>query len=214
VVRDSVGYVITVSKIITINPDPEVKLIMPNTIDAGVEFQINANISLGTPPYYVSWYVNGSYIGGESTDKLNLTSPGIYNITAVVRDSVGYVITVSKIITIVPPPSLSVNEQTQGNFFQYNTSILLTTTVKGGTDAYYLVYLNGNLIGNYSSTTQMHLNLQNGENNITILAKDLWGKSAEETLMVNSGYNYINIGAVIAGIILIIIIVAIIVKRR
>jgi len=213
-VEDQVGS-LNISKYnFTINPDPEVKLIMPNTIDAGVEFQINANISLGTPPYYVSWYINGSYIGGGSTDKLNLTSPGIYNITAVVRDSVGYVITVSKIITIVPPPSLSVNEQTQGNFFQYNTSILLTTTVKGGTDAYYLVYLNGNLIGNYSSTTQMHLNLQNGENNITILAKDLWGESAEETLMVNSGYNYINIGAVIAGIILIIIIIAIIVKRR
>ncbi|PVU74450.1 thermopsin, partial [Acidianus hospitalis] len=191
-VEDQIGS-LNISKYnFTINPDPEVKLIMPNTsIDAGVEFQINANISLGTPPYYVSWYINGSYIGGESTDKLNLTSPGIYNITAVVRDSVGYVITVSKIITIVPPPSLSVNEQTQGNFFQYNTSILLTTTVKGGTDAYYLVYLNGNLIGNYSSTTHMHLNLQNGENNITILAKDLWGESAEETLMVNSGYNYI-----------------------
>jgi len=57
--------------------------------------------------------------------------------------------------------------------------------------------------------------LQNGENNITLIAKDLWGKTAVKTLIVNSGYNYVGIG-IIAGIILIMVIIVILVisKRK
>ena len=215
-VKDVLGVSSAKSVIIKVNPDPVVELSVPKTtIDSGAEFPVNATVSLGTSPYYISWYINGSYVGNESIKELDLSSIGVYIITVTVRDSAGYIINMSKPVLIVPPPSLSVKEQTQGNFIQYNTSIALSASVNGGTDPYYLIFLNGKLVGNYSSTTQLQFKLQNGENNITLIAKDLWGKTAVKTLIVNSGYNYVGIG-IIAGIILIMVIIVILVisKRK
>jgi len=215
VVKDVLGVSSARSVIIKVNPDPVVELSVPNTtIDSGAEFPVNATVSLGTPPYYISWYINGSYVGNGSIMRLDLNSTGVYIITVTVRDSAGYIINMSKPVSVVPPPSLSVEEQTQGNFVQYNTSITLSVSVNGGTDPYYLIFLNGKLVGNYSSTTQIQLKLQNGENNITLIAKDLWGKTAVKTLIVNSGYNYVNIGIIVGIILIIVIVVALLIGKR
>lgn len=153
-------------------------------------------------------------MGNGSFKELDLSSIGVYIITVTVRDSAGYIINVSKPVSVVSPPSLSVKEQTQGNFIQYNTSITLSASVNGGTNTYYLIFLNGKLVGNYSSTTQLQLKLQNGENNITLIAKDLWGKTAVKTLIVNSGYNYVNIGIIVGIILIIVIVIALLISKR
>lgn len=214
-VKDVLGVSSAKSFIIRVNPDPVVELSVPKTtIDSGAEFPVNATVSLGTPPYYISWYINGSYVGNGSFKELNLSSIGVYIITVTVRDSAGYIINMSKPVSVVPPPSLSVKEQTQGNFIQYNTSITLSASVNGGTNPYYLIFLNGKLVGNYSSTTQLQLKLQNGENNITLIAKDLWGKTAVKTLVVNSGYNFVNIGIIVGIILIIVIVIALLITKR
>ncbi|PVU74739.1 thermopsin [Sulfolobus sp. SCGC AB-777_G06] len=214
-VKDVLGVSSAKSVIIMVNPDPLVELSVPKTtIDSGAEFPVNVTVSLGTPPYYISWYINGSYVGNESIKELDLSSIGVYIITVTVRDSAGYIVNMSKPVSVVPPPSLSVKEQTQGNFIQYNTSITLSASVNGGTDPYYLIFLNGKLIGNYSSTTQNQFKLQNGENNITLIAKDLWGKTAVKTLIVNSGYNYVNIGIIVGIILIIVVVIALLISKR
>ncbi|QIW23808.1 thermopsin [Sulfolobus sp. S-194] len=214
-IKDSLGISSAKSVIIKVNPDPGAELSVPKTtIDSGAEFIVNATVSQGTPPYYIYWYVNGSYVGNGSVKELDLNNIGNYVITVIVRDSAGYIINISRSVSIVPTPSLSVNDQTQGNFIQYNTSITLSASVNGGTNPYYLIFLNGKLVGNYSSTTQLQLRLQNGVNNITIFAKDSWGKTAVKTLIINSGYNYLNIGIIVSVILIIVIIIAIIFIRR
>ncbi|ACP37522.1 thermopsin [Saccharolobus islandicus] len=214
-VKDVLGISSAKSVIIKVNPDPVAELSVPKTvIDSGAEFPVNVTVSLGTPPYYTSWYINGSYVGNGSIKELNLSNIGVYIITVTVRDSASYIINISKSVSIVPPPSLSVKEQTQGNFIQYNTSIALSASVNGGTNPYYLIFLNGKLVGNYSSTTQLQLKLQNGENNITLVAKDLWGKTAVKTLIVNSGYNYVGIGIIVGIILIIVIIVILVISKR
>ena len=202
----------------TINPNPYIStLSYTSETDKGLSEVIKAIGKGGSGSLIYYWYVNNSLVSSGIGDELyNFTPPNIgeYNITVIVKDVLGVTSAKSVIIKVNPPPSLSVEEQTQGNFIQYNTSITLSVSVNGGTDPYYLIFLNGKLIGNYSSTTQIQLKLQNGENNITLIAKDLLGKTAVKTLIVNSGYNYVNIGSIVGIILIIVIVVALLISKR
>jgi thermopsin len=217
-VKDYAGS-INISKYnFTINPNPYIStLSYTSETDKGLWEVIKAIGKGGSGSLIYYWYVNNSLVSSGIGDELyNFTPPSIgeYNITVIVKDVLGVTSAKSVIIKVNPPPSLSVKEQTQGNFIQYNTSLTLSVSVNGGTDPYYLIFLNGKLIGNYSSTTQIQLKLQNGENNITLIAKDLWGKTVVKTLIVNSGYNYVNIGIIVGIILIIVMVVALLISKR
>ncbi|MQL56231.1 thermopsin [Acidianus ambivalens] len=195
--------------------------------DQNFPYIFTINVSGGVLPYKLNVTISNSsgnelsrytYVLFPSVSAyylpLSPLSPGNYTIKIKLTDFNGNSKSYEFPLTINPPPSLSVKEQTQGNFIQYNTSITLSASVNGGTNPYYLIFLNGKLVGNYSSTTQLQLKLQNGENNITLIAKDLLGKTAVITLVVNSGYNYVNIGIIVGIILIIVIIIALLITKR
>lgn len=88
----------------------------------------------GIAPYSYSWQLNGIAIPGETSssyDPPQLTIAGTYRYNCRITDAAGAVAsTVSKVVTIVPDPVVSVAGE--GTFCRFE-SVLLVSTITGGT---------------------------------------------------------------------------------
>lgn len=129
---------------IQINNRPQISLNAQETsIDVGKKLTINYNITGGTPPFNVSYFLNGKNVGTS----LSISKAGTYSLYAHLIDGSGYSTNSSQIsITVNPPPQI--------NLHLNKTTIDLGQTLKihynitGGTGPFNVSYfLNGENVG-------------------------------------------------------------------
>ncbi|MCG3109349.1 Thermopsin [Metallosphaera sp. J1] len=87
--RDGAGFTLSRSVTLVVHPRPQVNFTLQQTsLFLGGALVASSHVIGGTPPYSYTWLLNGRDAGNGS--ELNLTlSPGEYNLTLVVRDSLG-----------------------------------------------------------------------------------------------------------------------------
>jgi thermopsin len=136
------------SEQIQINNQPQISLNVQKTIiDLGQTLTVNYNITGGTPPFIVSYFLNGENVGTS----LNISEVGRYSLYAHLSDGAGYSANSSQIsITVNPPPQINLhfNKTTMdvGSF------IILNMTGIGGTPPYrYAWYVNKQVVSDSAS---------------------------------------------------------------
>jgi len=144
-VTDNNGYVVSSTNgQIQLNNPPQISLnAKQTTIDAGKQLTVNYNITGGTPPFNVSYFLNGKNVGTS----LSISKAGTYSLYAHLIDGSGYSTNSSQIsITVNPPPQI--------NLHLNKTTIDLGQTLKihynitGGTGPFNVSYfLNGENVG-------------------------------------------------------------------
>jgi len=144
-VTDNNGYVVSSTNgQIQLNNPPQISLnAKQTTIDAGKQLTVNYNITGGTPPFNVSYFLNGKNVGTS----LSISKAGTYSLYAHLIDGSGYSTNSSQIsITVNPPPQI--------NLHLNKTTIDLGQTLKihynitGGTEPFNVSYfLNGENVG-------------------------------------------------------------------
>ncbi|MUM65963.1 hypothetical protein D1867_12150 [Acidianus infernus] len=211
-VEDVCGNVIDLVYSLKVNPDPVV-IITPsrNATDVGIPISFNATVIGGTKPYIKVWYVNGTPVSNEDVLYYNFTSPGVYNVTLKVVDSVNFTAVNSVTIKVNDYPTLNVSYNLHYDFLVYASSVNLSSKVFGGTPPYtYTVYVNGReyYVGNNLS---INVPIDAGKNNITVVVKDSLGLTKAETILVYGGFNWFLILVIIT---LIVVITIILMKRR
>lgn len=138
------GQEITKDLTITVNPPPALKVKVRNVTDVGAPITVNYNVSGGTPPYNVTILVNGVK---QESNIVNFTKPGEYNITVVVRDSVGMTVEHSLTITVNPRPQIEL--ALSRNATDVGIPVYISYNVTGGTKPYKVtLLLNGTAINN------------------------------------------------------------------
>lgn len=85
---------------LVVHPRPQVNFTLQQTsLFLGGALVASSHVIGGTPPYSYTWLLNGRDAGNGS--ELNLTlSPGEYNLTLVVRDSLGVPTTYSMSVNV------------------------------------------------------------------------------------------------------------------
>jgi len=87
---------------IQINNRPQISLNVQKTIiDLGQTLTVNYNITGGTPPFNVSYFLNGKNVG--TSLNFSPSAPGNYTAYAVLTDSAGYSTNSSQIFLVVNP---------------------------------------------------------------------------------------------------------------
>ncbi|MEM4957022.1 MAG: thermopsin family protease [Metallosphaera sp.] len=143
-VTDSQGVSSTSGKeVVVVNPDPTIQLRFPLTLDVGEGGTVTYTVSGGTPPYVVTLYLNGTPVGNFIT----FTSPGIYVLSATVRDSLNYTVSKTLVVTVNPDPTISVTALSRLDQGQAN---LINVSIEGGTPPYKVSY---SIPGVLTSTT-------------------------------------------------------------
>jgi len=163
--RDGAGFITNSSQIsITVNPPPKINLYLKKTtIDFGQVLKAHYNITGGTGPFNVSYFLNGENIGST----LAIPSAGNYSLYARVIDRYGLVANSS-------PINLKVNRQPTINI-KYNrtitdvdTPIKLVAIGKYGTPPYkYKWYINNQSVPSSNVTYTL---LENRSGNYVVFA--------------------------------------------
>jgi len=142
---DSAGYA-TKTPNFTLRVVPRlgvsVKMIAPPIVENTTNVTMIANISGGVPPYYITWFVNGTPYTINATElPLTLTSAGKYNVSVIVRDSMGATATSGVLLTVLRGPTVSVAGPSA---VDVNSPVNITVAAAGGHPPYMIyVYLNG-----------------------------------------------------------------------
>jgi len=85
-----------------------VKMIAPPIIENTTNVTMIADVSGGVPPYYITWFVNGTPYTINATElPLTLTTAGKYNVSVIVRDSMGATATSGVLLTVLRGPTVS-----------------------------------------------------------------------------------------------------------
>ena len=101
-------------------------------VEPGTVVDCTASASYGLPPYSFSWtFSDGTELSGATVTH-SFSSPGIYEVTAVVRDATGASNTSSVAVVVVPHPSVVVSA-TPGNVTDVDVPVTFNATVSGGT---------------------------------------------------------------------------------
>ena len=127
---------------ITVNPPLVLKVKVRNVTDVGVPLAVTYNVSGGTPPYNVTVLVNGVQ---QASNTINFTSPGKYNVTVVVQDSVNATAERSFAVTVNPRPEVKLS--LSRNVTDSGVPITVSCNATGGTKPYRVtLLLNGSVI--------------------------------------------------------------------
>ncbi|MGA8710647.1 MAG: PKD domain-containing protein, partial [Thermoplasmata archaeon] len=103
---------------------------LPN-IDPGIPLRGTAAASDGSPPYSFSWsFSDGNVSSGPSVSH-SFSLPGVFVVTAEVRDSTGATNTSSSTVVVVASPSAAVSVN-PGNVTDVNIPLVFKGTITGG----------------------------------------------------------------------------------
>ena len=121
-----------------------VKMIAPPIVENTTNVTMIADISGGVPPYYITWFVNGTPYTINATElPLTLTTAGKYNVSVIVRDSMGAAASSGVLLTVLRGPTVSAAGPSA---VDVNSPVNITVAVTGGHPPYTVsVYLNGTL---------------------------------------------------------------------
>jgi len=119
-----------------------VKMVAPPIIENTTNVTMIADISGGVPPYYITWFLNGTPYTVNATElPLTLTTAGKYNVSVIVRDSMGATAASGVLLTVLRGPSLSA---VGPSAVDVNSPVNITVAATGGHPPYTVsVYLNG-----------------------------------------------------------------------
>jgi hypothetical protein len=119
-----------------------VKMIAPPIVENTTNVTMIADVSGGVPPYYITWFVNGTPYTINATElPLTLTTAGKYNVSVVVRDSMGATATSGVLLTVLRGPTISA---VGPSAVDVNSPVNITVAATGGHPPYRIyVYLNG-----------------------------------------------------------------------
>jgi len=119
-----------------------VRMVAPPIVENTTNITMIADISGGVPPYYITWFMNGTPYTVNATElPLTLTTAGKYNVSVAVRDSVGATATSGVLLTVLRGPTLSA---VGPSAVDVNSPVNITVAVAGGHPPYKIyVYLNG-----------------------------------------------------------------------
>jgi thermopsin len=211
VVKDAYNATASATALITVNPRLQLQVPLVGEIDVGVPFNVTYSVSGGTRPYSFTFLLNGTPI---SPINVKMSSQGIYNLTVVVRDSVGAVATGSMLVKAVNPPSLELISTTGNSLLLTNSSVSLTPIVSGGVKPVVYVYLNGQLTTTTSPNASVTLSLPPGTNEVKVVVKDAYGMESTKQITVVTAYNALYIGGTIGAAVLIAVVSIAVIKLR
>jgi thermopsin len=210
--NDSAGYQVESSPItIHINADPTISLSGRAFMDQGQSSNINYTASLGSPPYSISWVINGT-----NYPSIPALAPGFYEVEAYLTDSLNYTVG-SNAFGVTVNPILVVNSSSSEPFsFVYtNNEATVTVSTSGGSPPYSFEWiLNGVLVGNTTSPSFTYKLTTMGPNTIEAKVVDAAGYVTQSELTINFGYNYLTIGSVVVVVAVIVALVAFYIRRR
>jgi len=205
IVLDAYNKSVSLTSYVKVYPRLSVNVSLPNPVDEGVDFKVLVLPKGGVPPYSIQVFVNGRPAGHS----LVFDAPGSYNVTVVVKDSLGVKQSVTELIKVVQKPELKVMYSTSSGFFMENSSVALTAIVTGGVNPEVMVYLNGVKVSSLAPNSTFFTQLNPGLNNVTVIVVDKYNQTSEFTVLIKTSYNYLHISAVIGVPIAAIAIVAI-----
>ena len=136
------GQEVTREVTVRVNPPLALEVKARNVTDVGVPVTVNYNVSGGTPPYNLTVLVNGIQ---QASDTINFTSPGKYNVTVVVQDSVNATAERSLTITVNPRPEVKLS--LSRNVTDSGVPVTVSYNATWGTKPYRVtLILNGSVI--------------------------------------------------------------------
>ncbi|MFP3319329.1 MAG: hypothetical protein RXO24_02105 [Acidilobus sp.] len=142
---DSAGYAVKTPNF-TLHVIPRlgvsVKMVAPPIVENTTNVTIVADISNGMPPYYITWFMNGTPYTVNATElPLTLTTAGKYNVSVIVKDSMGVTAASGVLLSVLRGPTVSA---VGPSAVDVNSSVDITVAAAGGHPPYTVnVYLNG-----------------------------------------------------------------------
>lgn len=143
VITDSAGYNVTYTYSLEVNQDPPLKVIgVKDVLDVNMPLNLFLFASLGTPPYYYSWYVNGVHVSHSQNYTFDPTNLGNYTIEVTLRDFAGYSITKTFTITVHIDPKIYIS--IPRNVYDVGETLNVSGNASLGTPPYEVIYhING-----------------------------------------------------------------------
>ena len=209
-VIDAYNMTSTFVSYVEVYPRLSVSLSIPSPVDEGVAVRPNVTITGGVQPYREVVLVNGT----PSSHVLDFTAPGVYNVTVSVTDSLGVRSTASYLVRVVPKPQVSVTPTTSSTFFVNNASVMLAIDVVGGVSPQVVVFLNGVRVAVLAPNSTFQASLSPGLNNVTVVAFDSFNQTSSYTLLVETAYNYLDIGITVGVPVLAVVLVVLVKLAR
>ncbi|HVA82680.1 MAG TPA: hypothetical protein VNF06_00780 [Candidatus Aquilonibacter sp.] len=221
-VNQSLGYYRGVFSSGFVQPIP-LTLIKSNDsnvlVDANQSCILRDNVTVdgGQYPYvYYTYFDNqtASFVNTSSTSiTLKTNCGGIlpgnhYYYVKIVDLSGSAVVTPNRYIKVNSAPQLSYYSVIPGNSFFYNNdTISVSASLSGGTPPYqYNWYANNNLVLSTNAPTATINAKTNGNNQLTLIAKDSVGANLTRSAFFYTDYNYLHIWFVILVLLILLII--------
>lgn len=204
-VTDELGRSVSSSSAgIAVNPDPTLAIYSArNETDAGVALSVQAQVSLGTPPYSYRWYVNGVAVGSAASYAFSEGSTGSYSVEVSITDAAGFATnrTVSVIVNTDPSVTGYSVKPSASLFLYVDNVVQAGVSVSGGTTPYtYEWLLNGEPVTNTTTPYFTYRLNHTGSYTVQVRVIDEAGYSlVSSPAPVTFSYNY----PVIAGLVLV-----------
>ena len=193
-VTDSLGYSATGTKVITVNPLPQVTLtINPDPAFWGkpVTFVASATNFPGTvTPASYSWiFGDGATMNGGSNVSHTYSIPGSYEVRCTVTDSLGKIAYSTRTLSVTSAPVLSVWVTASPSSTTTNTPVTLTATASGGSGSYTNYLWDFDDGGTTSGSSVSHAYWNSGTYHPSCRVTDSLGTqaSASATVVVSAG---------------------------
>ncbi len=189
-ITDGDGATASATTSITVNSDPSITAAASTSqADTGFSVTFSASPSGGTSPYSYQWYwSNGTEISGATSSSYtgSFTSPGTYNIYAIITDSFGLTAksNVVSILIVNPPVAIASSNRTSLDSGQ---SASFSSGIVNGTAPYsYSWTVNGVSVSNTSAFIYTFTSAGTYKVNLTITDKDGYTSTAAITITVYS----------------------------
>jgi hypothetical protein len=180
-VTDSAGNEAkTKAQDITIISQPHLTINNFNAIiDENQVLKLSYNITGGTPPYNVEWYLNGEQPSSGNT--VPIDTVGVNRLEVVVTDAENVTTDTNETLYVNSPPRLNLTiNPAKGNLY-LNEKIAITANTTGGTPPYtYAMYVDGQEV-NYTDSISFN---KTGTHSVIIASEDSKGVSSSEMLSI------------------------------
>lgn len=182
-VNDSLSHSFNTTLTVSIAPAPSATVrAVPTTVDIGVPVAFNSTVSNGTRPYTYLWTFGDGSTATTANSTHEYTSAGPITVTFNVTDAVGQSAQVTRAITVVASPTLTLSASPSSS--EVGVPVSLSATASGGIPLIsYAWHFGDGATG--TGATVSHTYTSSGVFVVTGWANDSLGVSAETTTTVH-----------------------------